>query len=46
MPSLDNLLETQMEYTIDNYKHQRGKIFTTTDNYKYLKYKVKEKSLH
>ena len=42
MPSLDNLLETQMEYTIDNYKHQRGKIFTTTDNHKYLKYKVKE----
>ena len=36
------LLETEMEYTINTYKYQRGKIFTTTDNHKYLKYKVKE----
>ena len=31
-----------MEYALDNYKHQRGKIFTTTNNHKYIKYKVKE----
>ena len=31
-----------MEYTINTYKYQRGKIFTTTDNHKYIKYKVKE----
>ena len=31
-----------MEYTIYTYKYQRGKIFTTTDNKKYFRYKVKE----
>ena len=31
-----------MEYELDTYKHIRGKIYTTTDDHKYLKYKVKE----
>ena len=31
-----------MEYTLDSYLRSGGKIFTTSNGYKYLKYKVKK----